>query len=61
LLRERFERASTEGDLPQHVDPSALAKYVTTVVHGMAVQSAGGASREELAAVVELALRGFPA
>src|SRR5262249_44137276 len=59
-LRERLERAVSEGDLPSTADPAALARYVMTVMHGMAVQAAGGAGRDELAKVAELALRAWP-
>jgi hypothetical protein len=31
------------------------------VIHGMSVQAAGGASREDLLRVVEMALRAWPA
>src|SRR5207248_4425547 len=53
-LRERFGRAVSEGDLPADVDCADLARYVVTVIHGMAVQAAGGASREELCRVAEM-------
>jgi AcrR family transcriptional regulator len=59
-LRERFVRAAAEGDLPAGVDCADLARYFTTVVHGMAVQAAGGASREGLLRVAEMALRVWP-
>lgn len=60
LLRERFERAITEGDLPTDVDAAALALYLTTVSHGMAVQAAAGATPEELRQVVATVLRAWP-
>ena len=60
LLRQRFKRAVSEGDLPRHANPAALAKYVATFQHGLAVQLAGGADREELLAAVDIALRGWP-
>ena len=60
-LRRRLERALREGDLPRDADPAALAKYVVTVMHGMAVQAAGGATRAELERVVDTALRAWPA
>jgi len=47
-LRRRFQRAKSEGDLPKNADPAELAHYVMTVVRGMAVRSAGGASRNQL-------------
>jgi AcrR family transcriptional regulator len=59
-LRERFERAKIEGDLPATVDPSALAAYILAVSHGMAVQAKAGFSRDRLEAVAEQALRNWP-
>ena len=60
MLRKRFERAIAEGDLPADTDPAALAKFVATVVHGIAVQLSGGAGQAELSAVVEMALQAIP-
>jgi AcrR family transcriptional regulator len=60
-LRRRLERAIADGDLPVDADPADLARFITTVSQGMAVQAAGGASREELRRVVEMALRAWPA
>jgi AcrR family transcriptional regulator len=59
-LRQRLDRALAEGDLPANVDCAVLARYVTTVVQGMSVQAAGGATREELLRVMEMALRVWP-
>jgi AcrR family transcriptional regulator len=59
-LRERFERAKVEGDLPAGADAGGLARYVMAVMQGMSVQSAGGATREELQAVIDLSLRTWP-
>jgi hypothetical protein len=60
-IRERFERAISDGDLPVDSHPADLARYVAAVLHGIAVQAAGGASRAELRRVAALALRGWPA
>ena len=59
-LRERFERAKLEGDLPAGADASDLARYVMAVMHGMSVQAAGGASRAALQGVIDLSLRAWP-
>src|SRR3954467_8034552 len=59
-VRQRCERGIANGDLPADADPADLARYVVAVIQGMAVQAAGGASREELRRVVELALRAWP-
>ena len=59
-LCERFERARAEGDLPADSAPADLARFAMTVVQGMAVQAAGGASREELQRMIQIALRAWP-
>jgi AcrR family transcriptional regulator len=59
-LRRRLQQAKREGDLPKDADPAELAGYVMTVVRGMAVQSAGGASRDRLRRVAQIALRAWP-
>jgi len=60
-LRARLVRAREHGDLPAGADPADLARWVTTVIQGIAVQAAGGASRRQLHRVVELTLRGWDA
>jgi AcrR family transcriptional regulator len=60
-LRERFERAKVDGDLPATAKPDALAAFVMAVGHGMAVQAKAGFSRDMLEAVAEQALSTWPA
>jgi AcrR family transcriptional regulator len=59
-LRKRLERARSEGDLPPDADPAQLARCVATIKYGMAVQAAGGASREQLHRVIDLMLLAWP-
>jgi AcrR family transcriptional regulator len=59
-LRERFRRAVADGDLPADADPGRLARYVTTFAYGIAVQAAGGVGRDELQAMADAALAGWP-
>ena len=59
-LRQRLERARKEGDLPSDAKPADLARYLMTVLRGLAVESAGGATRAELRKVAEIALRAWP-
>jgi AcrR family transcriptional regulator len=59
-LRRRLQRAKREGDLPQDADPADLARYVMTVLQGMAVQGAGGASRDQQRRVAQMVLRAWP-
>jgi AcrR family transcriptional regulator len=60
-LCKRFERAVGEGDLASDANPTDLARFVTTVMHGIAVQAASGASRDELERAATIALRAWPA
>jgi len=59
-LRRRLERAKSHGDLPADTDPADVACYVATIVYGIAVQAAGGATRSKLQRVIEMALRSLP-
>jgi AcrR family transcriptional regulator len=59
-LRDRFQRAVDEGDLPPDADPGLLARYIMTVANGIAVQAASGAGRDELQQVADVALRNWP-
>jgi AcrR family transcriptional regulator len=60
-LRERFARAVAEGDLPSDADPAELARFVMVILQGIAVQAAGGATRDDLRMVVDRVMRGWPA
>jgi len=60
-VRERFQRAVDEGDLPPDADAADLARFAATMLHGMAVQAAGGDTREELLRVAKIAISTFPA
>lgn len=60
-LRERFERAQAEGDLPPDAKPAVLAAFLMAVTHGIAVQAKAGFSRDMLQAVADQALVAWPA
>jgi AcrR family transcriptional regulator len=60
LLRKRFTRAIAEKNLPSDVDAADLARYVTALSHGIAVQAAGGTPRRQLMRVVDLAMEAWP-
>jgi TetR/AcrR family transcriptional regulator, copper-responsive repressor len=50
----------TDGRLPAGTDPAALARFYGAVIQGMSQQARDGASRDELLAVAEAALRAWP-
>ena len=56
-LVERLSRAAKEEDLPDGVDAQALARFVMALSEGHAVHAAAGATREDLQASVDVALR----
>jgi AcrR family transcriptional regulator len=59
-LRRRFERAKSEGDLPNDADAADLARLITALYQGMTVQAINGASREDLLRLSDTALRIWP-
>lgn len=59
-VRERFQRAVDDGDLPPETNPGLLARYVTTLAFGIAVQAASGVGRDELQEMADAALRNWP-
>jgi AcrR family transcriptional regulator len=60
-LQRRLERAKREGDLSGSANCADLAQFIATIIQGMAVQAAGGATRQELRKVADLALHAWPA
>ena len=59
-LAERFAQAVDAGEWPPGTDTRALAAYLMTLLHGMDVQAASGASRERLQQIVGLGLAAIP-
>ncbi|WP_394618729.1 TetR/AcrR family transcriptional regulator [Lentzea sp. JNUCC 0626] len=59
-IRDRFQRAVDEGDLPPDANPALLARYVHTLQAGIAVQAASGVSAEELQELADASLRAWP-
>ncbi|MCS7480331.1 TetR/AcrR family transcriptional regulator [Umezawaea endophytica] len=59
-IRERFQRAVDEGDLPPGASPALLARYITTLSFGIAVQAASGVGRDELQDMADAALSTWP-
>jgi AcrR family transcriptional regulator len=59
-LVKRFERAKAEADLPESIEPKALASCLTTVLQGLSVKSQGGATRADLEAAVDAFLAMWP-
>jgi AcrR family transcriptional regulator len=56
-LKKRLQQAQSEGELPREIQPADFARYVSSVMAGLGVQAANGATRAELRRVAEIALR----
>ena len=59
-LVERFSVGLAQGKLPPGSNPRAMARLIMTLAGGIAVEAQSGASREELYAMIDLALRAIP-
>ena len=59
-LEERMLRAQREGDLARDVDTKGLARYISVVTNGLAVQAVNGATRAEMNRTVKMALQSMP-
>ena len=59
-LRERFEQAKKDGDLPKSADPTTLARYLSAMANGICMQAAAGAETAELLDIARMALASWP-
>ena len=60
-IKARLVRAKSEGDLPEDTDSESLAGYISTILNGMSIQAANGATCDELNGIVDTALKALPA
>jgi AcrR family transcriptional regulator len=59
VLAARLREAASAGDDSVTGDPEKVARFVSTVIQGLAVQAASGADRNALHEAVEIALAGL--
>jgi AcrR family transcriptional regulator len=59
-IRDRIARGVRERELPAGTDAAALARLFTAVYGGMSMQAKDGATRAQLLATVEAAMRAWP-
>jgi len=60
-LRARIEKGVKDGELPPDTDIAALTNFYSAVISGMSLQARDGASRKTLLAMVDTAMRAWPA
>ena len=56
-IRNRLQQARSEGELPRAIQPADFARYLSSVMAGLGIQAANGATRAELRRVAAFALR----
>ena len=56
----RFEQAVADGELASRADAERLASFLMTVIWGLSVQAAGGASRSDLRRAATTAMACWP-
>ncbi|MGM9491933.1 TetR/AcrR family transcriptional regulator [Ideonella sp. YS5] len=59
-IRERIARGVREGELPPDTDAASLARLFSAVYGGMSIQAKDGATKAQLLATVEAAMRAWP-
>ncbi|PRY67065.1 TetR family transcriptional regulator [Glaciihabitans tibetensis] len=59
-IAQRLERGVTDGDLPPQTSPGELATFIIAVMGGMSARARDGGTREDLGAIVKLALAVLP-
>ncbi|WMX45132.1 TetR/AcrR family transcriptional regulator [Streptomyces roseicoloratus] len=60
-FEKRIRQDVESGELPPGTDAVALARFSGAVLQGMSQQARDGATKEELEALAELAMRAWPA
>jgi AcrR family transcriptional regulator len=56
-IADRLQKAVDEGDLPKTVNARSMADYVSAISQGIMLQARDGASRSELHAMVDVAMK----
>jgi len=55
-IKQRLDAAVSTGELPRELDTSSIAAFYATVVHGLSIRAADGASRAQLSAAADGAM-----
>jgi AcrR family transcriptional regulator len=59
-IRSRLQAAKAEGDLPADADAGDLARFLCTVMFGIAVEAAGGTTKAKLKRTAAMAMQVWP-
>jgi len=56
LIRRRLDQAAGAGELSAATNAADLARFISSLVHGMSVQAASGAKRAQLQPIAKMAI-----
>jgi AcrR family transcriptional regulator len=57
VLKKRLHQAQSKGELQREFQPADFARYLSSIMAGLGIQAANGATRAELRRVASIALR----
>ncbi|HTA77102.1 MAG TPA: TetR/AcrR family transcriptional regulator [bacterium] len=60
MLKNRFEKAKADGELPEKVTPEDLANFFFVVIQGLSLQAQHGGTREQLMRTADIAISQWP-
>lgn len=60
VIAKRLQQALDDGDLPASADPHHLAECLIVVINGLSARARDGVRRDELRAVADIVLQGWP-
>ena len=55
-IRKRLQQAKAAGELTPEAVPADIARYIKTLINGLSIQAASGATRVQLRKVAEMSL-----
>jgi AcrR family transcriptional regulator len=59
-LKDRFDEAVRDGELPPQADTDALGRFYSIVIQGIALDAQHGGTRQQLLRAVDVALAAWP-
>jgi AcrR family transcriptional regulator len=59
-LKDRFDQAVRDGELPHEADTDALARFYSVIIQGLALDAQHGGTRQQLLRAIDVALAAWP-
>ena len=59
-LKDRFDQAARQGELPPLTDTDALARFYSIIIQGLALDAQHGGTRQQLLRAIDVALAAWP-